>query len=255
MVLSNAVIMFLSRPGLYKLRRTFSRMGLGGLDAESAASPNSPPKDTPFSEFTHTSTLVLKFDLLRRYPCMFRRYKDGLLMVVYNDGIVQLIQFSPELIQSDHGNFMYLDPTKPISGKSFLLCEFQTFHHLVNDNQQGKDESIQALFDASGCETYGSNAYIQEVFTVGKDLRILHFGLRYHSYDENAVVAVAESTDNQSLPDQASNDGTDESIKIYTEEVTVVAGKQPVAADYLGVSPLLFSGLFTCSNSNLTIIQ
>jgi hypothetical protein len=186
---------------------------------------------------------------------MFRRYKDGLLMVVYNDGIVQLIQFSPELIQSDHGNFMYLDPTKPISGKSFLLCEFQTFHHLVNDNQQGKDESIQALFDASGCETYGSNAYIQEVFTVGKDLRILHFGLRYHSYDENAVVAVAESTDNQSLPDQASNDGTDESIKIYTEEVTVVAGKQPVAADYLGVSPLLFSGLFTCSNSNLTLIQ
>lgn len=242
MILSSAVVMILTRNGLYKTQKTFKKFK---KDEEDDEDDNELPKkenNTPYNEFKHTSTLILKYDLIRRYPVMIRQFKDYLLTIVYCDGLIQVVQYSAALINP---NPIKPKKVKPVLGLTILLGEFRA-HHFPSPlipptaalgSFKGEEKIICNVFDASPCETFGSNCYVQELFTVGYDFRIIHWGVRYVSSQDTTTVAmkVHNAEDLKVSTDSGDLEDIDPDEIIYTEEVTPLNGDSPVDVDYLGV--------------------
>ena len=223
MVLSSAVVMVLTRSGLFKTQRTFRKFGEEDDDS------NNSSKNSPYNEFKHSSTLILKYDLSQRVPAMIKQFKEKLLLVTFSDGLTQIIQYSPMLIQPSP---IRPQDAKPILGQSILLGEFMAHHFQM----LAEKEVIINMFDASKCETFGTNCYLQEVFTLGSDARIVHWGIRYVLDQEDAVADIKLTSEEALLRESKEEEDIDLDKIIYTEEVTCLNIEAAVIVDYLGVS-------------------
>jgi hypothetical protein len=252
--------MVLSRNGLLKSRRSNPRIAIGEQDFEE---PKKVP--SPYNEFKHNSSLILKFDVLSRFPIMIRQFKHNLLNVIYNDGFIQVIQYSNQLISPSQS---MSELGKPVIGLTFLLGEFFAFHFPPSDLEgEGKNqynfsgipsnELLKNVLDASECETFGSNCYLEELFTVGYDLRIIHWGVRYNTIQDTDTVGVRVHNPTNEEKDEEKDEEASESSSadpmIYSEEVSLLAGDVPVAIDYLGEYNLhdpSMKGLYASAQNN-----
>jgi hypothetical protein len=251
-------LMILTRPCLQdiKPKSPTRRKTLDGSKNE----PEEKPKlsDNKFHEFIHTGTLMLNYDAFKRKPIMVKYYKSPFILVSFDDGHVQLIQHSEELFYRDR------NIPRPIGalGMTLLMSDFGTSHTIPSGlSEKEKPLPLKLIFDANICDTYGSNGYLQEIYTVGYDLKIKHWGLRYavnpdfasfevqSSHSQESKTGLEDEEGKESNPtspkedEEINNSPTSvDSKKVYTEEIiSPYPDGYIVAADNLGVSNILFS--------------
>jgi hypothetical protein len=142
-----------------------------------------PPPEKEFCDFTHTASLVLKMESTQRTPVMIKQVKEQILFLCYDDGWVQVIQYCEKLLTVKPEEVI-ANPQIPPNILTAVLAEFQAHcGGLVKGDGEKPSKlhngPIKAIFNACSCRTFGENSFISEILTVGTDLRVVHWGVRY----------------------------------------------------------------------------
>lgn len=223
--LTTASILVLTRP---KLKKDEEKLDVESMLKRSPKRRKSQVEETPesiakkieeakypFHEFSHTATLKLSYENDCRKPQFLTRLDKHLMSLVYDDGFVDIIQFSsyltcrnPEKRQSQQN----LYETMVVS--SFLI----TFNSSLNaktknatnlSGSQSNGGVVRKVVAASQSNTYGKEGYAAEFFTVDKDFHIIHWGLRPLSLYSDAFdgYSIASTNVTQSLDDGSVKSG------------------------------------------------
>jgi len=156
---------------------------------------------------------------------MIQHYKSPLLIIGYSDGNIQLIQYTKELLDTSR---KVIVPLKGSAGLILLLSEFNPQHDIPPSITLSDKETIlspmKAMFDGNICCTYGMNGYLQELYTIGYDLKIKQWGLRYAVNPDFTSFEIDDLT--------AENDGKDllegdDAVRNIEKEEEGVLIKQP----------------------------
>ena len=252
-------VLFFSRPSLRPQKDTLIDDGSisfmrkkRALEAkrkrETEANGGVPPPEILFCEFVHTATMsfqtaVKGIDNLtfsgasgstsatagRREPVMIRQFSQQLMLLGYDDGWLQLIQYSEKLLTTDPEKT--LQSKAPTLFETAVLAEFHAHYSdvcndesdeiitpLASSREPSASEKVSSskkktakgplrdIFDATKCKTFGKDGLVIEFFTLGSDLRLVHWGVRYVS---SAVEITktrtrrSQSLDTNSIPSKA----------------------------------------------------
>lgn len=232
---------------------------------ETEANGGVPLPEKEFCDFIHTASLVLKLDSAQRMPVMIRQVKQQILLLCYDDGWVQVIQYCEKLLTVKPEEVL-ANPQIPPVVITVVLAEFQAH---CGGLSKGEAESkfsklhngpIKEIFDASNCRTFGENGFISEIFTLGTDLRIVHWGIRYTvsaieietsrsktSRSQSSELLSQTSSVASNKPGKKSKkkvEEVDETPPVYIEEVKLQNLRCDMAVvEYLGVRFLINSFL------------
>ncbi len=214
-----------------------------------------PLPEKEFCDFTHTASLVLKLgDSTQRTPVLIKQVKEQMLLLCYNDGWVQIIQYCEKLLTVKPEEVLE-NPQIPPNILTVVLAEFQAHCGGISKGEgetvsKTHNSPIKSIFDATKCRMFGENGFIAEFFTLGTDLRIAHWGVRYTVSAVEIETSRSKTSRSQSsdLPSQASSNKSSKKSKkkveeeddvppVYIEELKLQNVRcESAVVEYLGVS-------------------